>query len=140
MHTHLNAYLNFKDTAREAMTFYHSVFGGKLEMTTFKDGMGGMPVDPADENKIMHAVLEAENGITFMASDSSSEMTFVSGAQISLSLSGDNDTELRGYWEKLSSEGTVIMPLEVAPWGDAFGMVKDRFGIQWMVNISPKKA
>jgi PhnB protein len=120
------------------MEFYKSVFGGKLAMSTFKEFHASE--DPAEGNKIMHSVLEADNGITFMASDTPASMEYHGGANISLSLSGDDQTELRGYWDKLSEGGQIKMPLEKAPWGDTFGMLTDRFGINWLVNISPKKA
>ena len=58
---------------------------------------------------------------------------------MSMSLSGDNETELRGYYEKLSADGTIGMPLEKAPWGDMFGMFTDKFGVSWLVNISGQK-
>jgi PhnB protein len=55
---------------------------------------------------------------------------------VSISLSGDDDAALRGYWDKLTDGGDVLQPLEVAPWGDAFGMLVDRFGVSWLVNIA----
>ena len=58
------------------------------------------------------------------------------GSNISVSLSGDAEGELRGYWDGLAAGGTVTVPLEKAPWGDTFGMLVDRFGIPWLVNIS----
>jgi len=137
MKTLLAPYIGFKDNTREAMEFYHSVFGGKLDMNTF--GEGGMPHDPAEANKIMHAMLESDNGLTFMASDTPTGMEYTPGANISISLSGDNESELRGYWDKLADGGTVTMPLEKAPWGDTFGMLTDKFGVNWMVNVSPEK-
>jgi PhnB protein len=85
----------------------------------------------------MHSVLKTEYGMTLMASDTPNRMAYTPGNDFSLSLSGDNETELRGYFERLAADGTVTMPLEKAPWGDTFGMVKDRFGISWLVNISP---
>lgn len=138
MSSQLNPYISFKDNAREAMEFYKTVFGGKLTMTTF--GEFHASEDPAEANKIMHAMLEADNGIVFMASDSSNAMPYTGGSSISMSLSGENETELRDYWEKLSQGGTVTLPLEKAPWGDTFGMVTDKFGIAWMVNISGAQA
>jgi PhnB protein len=57
-----------------------------------------------------------------------------------MSLSGDDETELAGYYERLSAGGTVLMPLEKAPWGDKFGMVTDKYGIQWMVNVAGQQA
>jgi PhnB protein len=138
MPSSLNPYISFKDNAREAMEFYKSVFGGKLAISTFKEFHASQ--DPAEDNKVMHSVLEADNGITFMASDTPAGMEYHPAAGISMSLSGDNEPELRGYWDKLSQGGQVAMPLEKAPWGDTFGMLSDRFGINWLVNISPKKA
>ncbi len=138
MNTRLNPYIGFKDNTREAMEFYKTVFGGTLTMSTFKEGHATQ--DPAEENKIMHAMLEADNGIVFMASDTPKGMESHEGKKISMSLSGDNEAELRGYWEKLSAGGTIRMPLETAPWGDTFGMLTDKFDIEWMVNITGKKA
>jgi PhnB protein len=88
----------------------------------------------------MHAMLEADNGITLMAADTPSGMEYHPGTNISISLSGDNEAELRSYWEKLLAGGTVTMPLEKAPWGDAFGMLTDKFGVQWLVNIAGQRA
>lgn len=133
MPTTLNPYVNFKDNARQAMEYYRSVFGGKLTMNTFSEYHASE--DPAEGNKIMHAMLEAENGIIFMAADTPNQMEYRPGASISMSLSGENETELRGYFEKLSAGGTVGMPLEKAPWGDTFGMCTDPFGVNWLVNI-----
>lgn len=134
METKLNPYLSFKDNAREAMEFYQAVFGGKLLVNTFKEFHASQ--DPAEGNKIMHARLEADNGIIFMASDTPNAMEYRPGANISMSLSGDNEAELRTYFQKLSAGGTVTMPLDKAPWGDTFGMCTDQFGTNWMVSIS----
>jgi len=137
MQSRLNPYLSFKDNARSAMEFYKTVFGGTLELHTFKEYHASE--DPSEEDKIMHSMLEADNGITFMASDTPNSMPFQPGAAISMSLSGDNDDELSGYFEKLAEGGAVVMPLENAPWGDKFGMLTDKFGIQWMVNVTAQK-
>lgn len=136
--TRLNPYINFTGNAREAMEFYKTVFGGKLDMSTYKDG--GMPHDAGEDTKIMHAMLVAENGITLMAADTPNSMPQLQGGNISISLSGENEAELKGYWEKLSAGATITMPLEKAPWGDTFGMLTDTFGIGWMVNIAGAKA
>jgi PhnB protein len=133
----LNPYISFKNNAREAMEFYKSVFGGKLTINTFSDFHA--EVEPGEGNNIMHSVLEAENGIVFMASDTPNHMEYHAGANITMSLSGDNRDELAGYWAKLSEGGTIAMPLEKAPWGDEFGMLTDKFGITWMVNIQGQK-
>src|SRR5256885_15057649 len=96
--------------------------------------------DPSEDNKVMHALLEADNGITFMASDTPNRMEYTAGTNYSMSLSGDNEAELKGYFEKLSAGGNVTMPLEKAPWGDTFGMPTDKFGVSWLVNIAGQKA
>src|SRR5437763_2897514 len=131
MQTKLNPYLSFKDNAREAMEFYKTVFGGKLEMSTFKEYHASQ--DPNEDNKIMHSTLEADNGITFMASDTPNSMEYKAGTNYSMSLSGNNEAELKAYFEKLLAGGHVTMPLEKAPWGDTFGMLIDKFGVPWLV-------
>jgi PhnB protein len=137
MQSKLNPYINFRDNTREAMEFYRSVFGGNLNLRTFQEFHASQ--DPSEDNKIMHSVLEAENGITFFASDTPDRMEYRPGNNISMSLTGDNEAELAGYFEKLSAGGMVAMPLEKAQWGDSFGMCIDKFGIQWLVNISGQK-
>ncbi len=128
----LNPYLNFDGTAREAMTFYASVFGGDLVLNTFGEyGMEG----PGSDG-VMHASLHTPAGYTIMASDAPPGMTADSGASISCSLSGDDEADLRAYWDGLSEGASVTMPLEKQMWGDVFGMLVDRFGIPWMVNIA----
>jgi PhnB protein len=134
MQSKLNPYLNFRDNTREAMEFYRSVFGGKLDLNTFKDYHASQ--DPNEDDKIMHSVLEAENGITFMAADTPNRMEYKPGNNFGMSLSGDDEVELKTYFERLAVGGTVTMPLGKAPWGDTFGMLTDKFGVSWLVNIS----
>ncbi len=134
MGTLLNPYISFKDTARAAMEFYQSVFGGELTINTF--GEYGDP-DGAGANLVMHGMLTTPAGFALMASDTPEGMEFTEGSQITISVSGDGDDSdaVRGYWEGLSEGGTVTMPLEEQVWGDEFGMVTDKFGIAWLVNI-----
>jgi PhnB protein len=133
MTTRLNPYISFDGTARQAMEFYEQVFGGTLHLNTFGE-TGQAPAEIAD--KIMHAMLETSSGFTLMASDLPPGMEHKPGENMAVSLSGEDATELRGYWEKLSDGGTVTMPLERQMWGDDFGMCVDRFGVPWMVNIA----
>ena len=133
MASRLNPYISFKDNARDAMEFYKDVFGGTLNLSTF--GEFGQPDSP-DADKIMHALLETDSGYTLMASDTPQGMQYNPGDNITVSLSGDDGDELRGYWAKLSDGGTVSMPLEKQMWGDVFGSCTDKFGIGWMVNIA----
>lgn len=137
MRSTLNPYLSFKDETREAMEFYRSVFGGKLQLNTFKEYHASS--DPSEDDKIMHSVLEAE-GITFMASDTPDRMEYKPGTNFSMSLSGDDVAELTGYFDKLAAGGAITMPLNKAAWGDTFGMVNDKFGITWLVNIIAAKS
>ncbi len=139
MQSKLNPYLSFEGNAREAMKFYQSVFGGKLDLSTF--GEAGMTDHGVQPDQIMHAMLVADNGITLMAADSATGMReFIAGTNISISLSGDNEEELTGYYNKLVEGGKVEEPLVKAPWGDTFGMCIDKFGTFWMVNIAGPKA
>ncbi len=138
MQSKLNPYLGFKDNARQAMEFYHSVLGGKLYLDTFGENHASQ--DPSEDNKIMHGMVEAENGMTLMGSDTPKGMEYKAGTNFSVSLSGDNEAELRGYWQKLADGGMITMPLEKAPWGDTFGMLNDKFGVTWVVNIASQKA
>jgi PhnB protein len=128
----LNPYLNFKDTARQAMEFYQSVLGGELSVNTFGD-FGDTDAPHAD--LVMHANLTTPAGFILMASDAPPGMDASVSGGFAVSLSGDDDAELRGYWDKLSEGGAVTVPLEKQMWGDTFGMVTDKFGIDWMVNI-----
>ncbi|GLZ29036.1 VOC family protein [Lentzea sp. NBRC 105346] len=132
MASRLNPYIGFKDNARQAMEFYKEVFGGELRINTF----GEFGMEGPDADKVMHAMLEAPNGYTIMASDTPPEQQFTPGSQISMSISGTEADELRGYWEALSGKGgTVTVPFEKQMWGDEFGMCVDQFGISWMVNV-----
>jgi PhnB protein len=130
----LNPYLSFKDTARQAMEFYRSVFGGELTVSTFGEN-SGMGVDAAEQDRVMHAMLVAGSDLTLMGADTPTSMGEPS-PNGSVSLSGDDVDTLRGYWDKLSGSGTATMPLDQAPWGDWFGMCVDGFGVSWMVNIA----
>lgn len=128
----LNPYLHFDATARAAMEFYQSLFGGELTLMTFGDM--GMEGDTAGQ--VMHAQLSAPNGFTLMAADTPPGMTLTKGETVNVSLSGDDEAELRGWFEALAAGGEVHVPLEKQMWGDLFGQTADRFGITWLVNIN----
>jgi PhnB protein len=138
MSVQLNPYLSFRDNAREAMEFYRSVFGGELTVNTFKDFNASS--DPSEDDLVMHAQLQGEHGVVFMGSDTPQRMEYRPGSNISMSLSGDDEAVLSAWFQKLAEGGTVTMPLEKAMWGDTFGMCVDRFGVNWLVNISGSAA
>ena len=128
MPSRLNPYVMFPGTAREAMQTYERVFGGTLTLHTF-DESGG------EGDGIMHALLETPDGFVLMASDLPPGMDPQPVSGISISLSGQDEESLRRWWDALSSDGTVHVPLEKQMWGDVFGQCTDRFGVSWMVNI-----
>lgn len=132
MASRLNPYLQFRDTARQAMEFYREVFGGDLEIMTFAQ----MGVEGDEANKVMHALLTTPSGFALMGSDTPEEMEYTPGGNVSISLSGDEADDLRRYYAGLSEGGDIVMPLSVQMWGDEFGMFTDKFGTKWMVNIA----
>lgn len=134
---HLNPYISFENTAREAMEFYHSVLGGELTVSTF----GEMPdsgVQPNEEQLVMHAQLTTEGGLVLMASDTPAVMGYERPQGVSVSLSGDEPetAALQQAWDGITAGGTIVMPFAPAPWGGLFGMCVDRFGISWMFAVN----
>lgn len=118
---------------KEAMEFYHSVLGGELIMQTF--GESGMPTSDEDKDKIIHADLK--NGtLSFMASDGNSEHPVKMGDNIHMSIAGTDEKALKKYFDGLSKDGTIDMPLAKQFWGDLYGQLTDKFGVHWMVNIA----
>ena len=136
MPARLNPYLNFNGNAREAITFYQEVLGGDVTISTF----GEFGAEGEGSDGVMHAQLETPDGFTLMAADTPPGMGEVTpGSNFAVSLSGD-DAALRGYFQGLAEGGTVDMPLEKQMWGDEFGMLTDKFGISWMVNVGTGSA
>lgn len=130
----LTPYLNFRCETREAMTFYAGIFGGSATFSSYADF--GVPGDPGEETKIMHSQLEGST-VALMAADLPNAIESSPGADVNLSLHGgpEEAADLTRIFEALTDGGTIVMPLEKAPWGDTFGHVVDRYGMQWMVNI-----
>ena len=136
MPARLNPYLNFNGNAREAITFYQGVLGGDVTISTF----GEYGTEGEGSGGVMHAQLETPDGFTLMASDTAPGMGEVTpGSNFSVSLSGD-EPALRDYFQGLSEGGTVDVPLEKQMWGDEFGMLTDKFGISWVVNVGTGSA
>ncbi|MBK7722604.1 MAG: VOC family protein [Austwickia sp.] len=127
----LNPYITFDGNCAEAMAFYAAVLGGTVQTMTFRDA--GM-----DEDGVMHAALATPTGFHLYASDTAGEMSapYTVGNNVQVSLSGDEAEALRGYWEALSDGADIIMPMERQMWGDEYGLLSDRFGILWHVNIA----
>ncbi|MDQ2845795.1 MAG: VOC family protein [Actinomycetota bacterium] len=134
MTTRLNPYLSFRDNAKQAMEFYQAALGGELTLSTFGELHGSD--DPAEQDKIMHGMLTSPSGLVLMGADIPSSMKYTPGDNYSVSLSGEDEAELRGYWDKLTEGATIGEQLNKAPWGDTFGMFTDKFGVNWLVNIA----
>lgn len=135
MKTTLNPYLMFSGNAADAMTFYQTVLGGELTLQTYGDA--GMSDASEQKDKVLHAAL-TNDALTIMASDDNPEQgaTVTMGNNVHLSIVGSDEDELTGYWNKLAEDGEIVMPLEKQFWGDVFGMITDKFGVHWMINIS----
>lgn len=137
MGSKLNPYIAFRGNARPAMEFYQSVLGGELTLTTFAELQAAE--DPADADNVMHGQLETTAGFTLMGGDWPASQPFQSGDTVTICLSGDDEAELRGYWDGLAEGAEIGLPLEAAPWGDFYGALTDRFGVVWQVNIAPSQ-
>jgi PhnB protein len=131
----LTPYLNFNGKTAEAMRFYQSVLGGDLTMQTF--GEAKMAKSPKDKDLILHAALK-NDALSIMASDGQPGIKVVFGDNIHMSLAGQDNAKLSEMFAKLGRGGKVDMPLAKQFWGDTFGMVTDKFGVHWMVNIVAK--
>lgn len=133
----VNAYLNFQGNTEEAFNFYRSVFGGELlHLQRFKDTPHGDKMSAEDREKIMHVALLIGQGTMIMGTDTLESMgqSLTLGNNISLAVSPDSEVDATRIFNGLSTGGKVTMPLEKAFWGAYFGMLTDKFGIQWMVN------
>ena len=128
MQTIVEPYLYFAGNCAEAMDFYKSVFGGELELLPNHE----------EPTKLMHAKLSG-GLITLMASDSDRTEPYPV-SQISLSIVGSDDAALRGAFGALAEGGTVTSPIKLEFWGDIFGSLTDKFGLDWQVTIRPEVA
>jgi PhnB protein len=131
-------YLGFNGNAREALEFYAKTLGARPDMTAYGDTPAAQHVPVSAHDRIMHGVLMLNGSAILMGSDAPSGTPSqpMSGVQVSLSGDAGTDAELSGYYDRLAQGGTVVEPLEQAPWGDKFGMVTDPYGVLWMVNAA----
>lgn len=125
-------YLMFRGQARDAMEFYQSIFGGDLNVLTFEQGGMTEGVDPA---QVMHSQLDGT--VRIMGADVPESMELSTGSRISLCFAGDEAGLETGreYFAKLGAGGAVNMPLDKAPWGDYYGDLTDKYGINWMFDF-----
>lgn len=132
----INPYLNFPGNTEEAFKFYHSVFGGELNIMRFSDtpDAGNMP--PTVKDKVMHASLPIGKNNYLMATDACEEMGFslTQGNNYYVCISPDSKEEADKLFNGLAEGGKVHMPLQDMFWGAYYGDLTDKFGIKWMVN------
>jgi PhnB protein len=131
----ISPYLNFNGNCEEAMKFYQSVLGGDLEINRVSDFAAPDAPKSDTPEGVMHSTLTS-GGLTFMASDGGPNGAVVFGNSVSLSLAGNDLDQFTQFFNGLSADGTVTLPLAKQMWGDTFGMFTDKFGIHWLVNIA----
>ncbi|MCC3652659.1 VOC family protein [Streptomyces sp. S07_1.15] len=128
-------HLNFRGDARTALAFYQSVFDGQLTVVTYKDA--GDVQDPAEADQVTWGQVTADNGFRVMAYDVPSSEAWDQGENaFFLSLRGDTADEVTAYWDGLSEGATVLQPLGPAQWAPLYGMLRDRFGVTWVVDVA----
>lgn len=138
----LNPYLHYNGNAEEAFNFYKSVFGGEFAtLVRFKDmPANDHPIDESEDNKIMHVSLPIGSTNVLMGSDVPSFMGQVNEEEnrTKISISAESKAEADTLFNGLSAGGKVEMPIADSPWGSYFGMFRDKYGIEWMVDYDPR--
>jgi PhnB protein len=132
----INAYLTFNGNCREAMTFYQKCLGAELFIMPFSEAPFEVPKEAKD--RVLHAKITKGKAV-LMASDSMPQQPFQPGTNFSVSIDCENNQEIESYFTALSEKGKITMPLQDAFWGARFGMLTDKFGINWMFNFDKPK-
>ena len=127
-------HLNFRGDAREALGFYQAVFGGRLVALTYADAHA--VTEPAEAEQVMWGQVDSDAGFRVMAYDVPSHTAYEPGViPVFVSVRCTDADELRGYWDTLSEAATVVVPLAEAQWSPLYGMVTDRFGVTWVLDL-----
>lgn len=129
----LSPYIAFAGDAADALRFYAEVFGGNPLLETY--GAYQASEDPRDQERVLYGVLRSPDGFVIRVTDVTAEQSVTPGDNHFLCLNGDDEDLLRRCWDGLSKGATIVKPLEVSPWGDAYGKLVDRHGVTWQVNI-----
>lgn len=128
-------HLNFRAQARDALAFYQAAFGGDLTVVTYADAHNVTADDEADQ--VMWGQVESPEGLRVMAYDVPAHTAWEPGViPVFVSVRGTDAAELTAYWEKLSDGATVVVPLGPAGWAPLYGMLRDKFGITWVLDIA----
>ncbi len=137
----INPYIHFNGNAEEAFLFYKSVFGGNFAMVTrFKDmNIPGGITTENEANKIMHIALPIGKHAVLMGSDTPAALGVhnLNETRSKISISAESKEEADKLFRGLSADGQVEMPIDDSPWGSYFGMFRDKYGIEWMVDFDP---
>lgn len=140
--TKINPYINFNGNAEEAFTFYKSVFGGEFtRVSRFKDMESpDFQVSDSEANKIMHIALPIGSN-TLMGNDVPEVMgrTNENENRSKISLNCESKEEADRLFDGLSVGGSIEFPIGDSPWGSYFGMFRDKYGIEWMVDFNPNE-
>ena len=134
MTVNTTTHLNFRGDARAALDFYHSVFGGDLAVVTYQDAQAAQ--DPAEANQVMWGQVAAQSGFRIMAYDVPSRLDWNPGTiPFFVSVRGAAAEEITRYWEGLAAGATIIQPLGPSGWTPLYGMLRDRFGVTWVLDV-----
>lgn len=129
------AHINFRGIAYQALTFYQAVFGGRLDIVTYKDAGNVRHSD--DANRVMWGQLQSLQGFHVMAYDVPAATAWMPGENaFYVSVRSDSEQEVTDYWDKLSEGATVMQPLTPAQWSPLYGMLKDQFGVIWILDVA----
>lgn len=127
-------HLNFRGDARAALAFYQSVFGGDQMLISYADAHNVQ--EPSEADQIMWGQVAADNGFRIMAYEVPSATSWNAGEiPVFVSVRGEDADEITSYWEKLCEGSTIIQPLSPVGWAPLYGMVKDRFGVTWVLDV-----
>jgi PhnB protein len=127
-------HLNFRGEARAALNFYADVFGGDVTILTHAQLYG--TTDAAEAELVSWGQAASPDGFAVMAFDAPASMSFDAGViPFFVSVRGTDTDEVSAYWEKLSDGGTIVQPLAQSSWARLYGMVRDKFGVTWVLDV-----
>jgi PhnB protein len=128
-------HLNFRGDARPALEFYQSVFGGELAVVSYRDAHSVQ--DPPEADQVMWGQVQGDNGIHVMAYDVPSSLPYDAGVNaVFVSVRGKDADEISAHWKRLSEGATIVQDLTPAAWSPLYGMLKDRFGVTWVLDVT----
>jgi PhnB protein len=132
-------HLNFRGNARAALEFYQSVFNGHLMVVSYADA--GAVQNPAEADQVLWGQVANEDGVRLMAYDAPSSLDWNPGTiPFFVALRGTSADDITRYWQGLAPAATIIQPLGPSAWSPLYGMLKDKFGITWVLDLEPTQA